>query len=79
METFSYGNYSAINIQRTLGSKKLDLFEPARLDLTHSIEEIAASLKTLQEEGLFSYIGLSEVSADTLRRASKVCQFSIVV
>lgn len=64
---------SVNNCNKALGgSIKLDLFEPARIDSVHSIEEIVTSLKTLVDEGLFSYIGLSEVSADTLRRASKV-------
>lgn len=58
---------------KALGNvKKIDLFEPARLDGVHSIEKITQSLKTLVDEGLISYIGLSEVNADTLRRACKV-------
>lgn len=37
-----------------------------------SIEEVMKSLKELQDEGLIGYIGLSEVNADTLRKAEKV-------
>lgn len=51
---------------------KMDLFQPARLDKTHPVEEVVQTLKGLVDEGLFSYIGLSEVGAETLRRASKV-------
>jgi pyridoxine 4-dehydrogenase len=62
-----------VDSAKALGNvKKIDLFEPARLDGVHSIEKITQSLKTLVDEGLISYIGLSEVNADTLRRACKV-------
>ena len=57
--------------QRILEVKNIDLFEPARLDGVHSVEETTHSLKTLVDEGLISYVGL-EVNADTLRRACKV-------
>lgn len=68
--------HSVVDSQKALGTnKKIDLFEPARLDDKHSIEEVVTSLKTLRDEGLFSYIGLSEVSAETLKRAYKVCLF----
>lgn len=36
------------------------------------IEEVMKCLKELQDEGLIGYIGLSEVNADTLRKAEKV-------
>ncbi|KAF8317879.1 Aldo/keto reductase [Clavulina sp. PMI_390] len=63
---------SATNCQAILGEhKKLDHFEPARLDNT-PIEDVMKVLVTLKEEGHFEYIGLSEVNADTLRRACKV-------
>lgn len=64
---------SVTSIQTILGkNKKLDHFEPARLDHHHPVEEVVQSLKQLVDEGLFSYIGLSEVNASTLRRAVKV-------
>ena len=40
--------------------KKMDLFQPARRDQSHRVESIATSLKTLQSEVHFDYIGLSE-------------------
>lgn len=43
----------------------MDLFQPARLDKTHSVEEVVQTLKEMVDEGLFSYIGLSEVNAET--------------
>ncbi|KAF8305542.1 aldo/keto reductase [Clavulina sp. PMI_390] len=64
---------SVTNIRSILGSNKtMDVFETARLDDKHSVEEVVASMKALQEEGLVDYIGLSEVGADTLRKACEV-------
>ena len=54
------------------GTKKLDLFEPARLDWNYSIEHYAEVINELVKEGKFDYIGLSAVGADTVRRAHKV-------
>ena len=54
------------------GTKKLDLFEPARRDPNYEIEHRAEVLNELVKEGKFDYIGLSEVSAETIRRAHKV-------
>jgi pyridoxine 4-dehydrogenase len=57
------------------GTKKLDLFEPARRDTNYEIEEYAESLNEMVKEGKFDYIGLSEVGAETVRRAHKVSSF----
>jgi len=54
------------------GHKKLDLFEPARLDPKYTVEEIVETLAGLVKEGKFDYIGLSEVSAATVRKAHAV-------
>ena len=56
------------------GTKKLDLFEPARRDPNYEIEHYAEVLNELVKEGKFDYIGLSEVGAETVRRAHKVCE-----
>ncbi len=59
--------------KEVLGDKKeIELYEPARRDRSLSPEEITANLKTLIGEGLFQHISLSEVGADTIRRAAKV-------
>ena len=57
------------------GTKRLDLFEPARRDPTYEIEHYAEVLNEMVQEGKFDYIGLSEVRADTIRRAHKVRSF----
>ncbi|KAK7044578.1 Aldo/keto reductase [Favolaschia claudopus] len=64
---------SVINIAKALGThKKMDLFQPARVDKTMSIEEILNNLVVLVKEGHFAHIGLSECRAETLRRAHAV-------
>ncbi|KAJ7645830.1 aldo/keto reductase [Mycena rosella] len=61
---------SVENSQRALGTvKKIDLFEPARIDRKVTIEEMMQTLVALVKEGKFSHIGLSECNADTLRKA----------
>jgi pyridoxine 4-dehydrogenase len=54
------------------GTKRLDLFEPARRDPNYEIEHYAEVLNEMVQEGKFDYIGLSEVRAETIRRAHKV-------
>ncbi|MCJ1301336.1 Pyridoxine 4-dehydrogenase [Hypocenomyce scalaris] len=54
------------------GKKKLDIFECARVDPDTPIEETIRVLGELIKEGKFKGIGLSEVKADTIRRAIKV-------
>lgn len=60
------------------GTKKLDLFEPARRDPKYEIEHYAEVLNELVKEGKFDYIGLSEVGAETIRRAHKVMPIAAV-
>ena len=50
---------------------KLDLFEPARRDPNCEIEYYVEMHNELVKEGKFDYIGLSEVGAETIRRAHK--------
>jgi pyridoxine 4-dehydrogenase len=54
------------------GTKRLDLFQPARRDPNYEIEHYAEVLNEMVQEGKFDYIGLSEVRAETIRRAHKV-------
>lgn len=55
------------------GTKKIDLFQPARLDREVSVEDTMHTLVEMLHEGKFDHIGLSECRADTLRRAHAVC------
>lgn len=52
--------------------KKIDVFEMARVDPNTAIETSVAALAELVKEGKIGGIGLSEVSAHTIRRAAKV-------
>lgn len=54
------------------GTKSLDLFECARVDPEYPIEDQMKTLSTLQKEGKFDHIGLSECSAATVERANAV-------
>ncbi|XP_029126962.1 probable aldo-keto reductase 1 isoform X2 [Cajanus cajan] len=50
----------------------IDLYYQHRVDQTVPIEETVGELKKLVEEGKVRYIGLSEASPDTIRRAHAV-------
>ncbi|KAK7277833.1 hypothetical protein RJT34_22851 [Clitoria ternatea] len=55
-----------------LGVEYIDLYYQHRVDTTLPIEETMGELKKLVEEGKVKYIGLSEASADTIRRAHAI-------
>ncbi len=55
-----------------MGLQYVDLYQPARQDVTIPVEAVMTELVKLKEEGLIKNIGLSEVDADTLRRAHKI-------
>ncbi|KIJ51716.1 hypothetical protein M422DRAFT_26487 [Sphaerobolus stellatus SS14] len=55
-----------------------DLFYQHRVDPNVSLEETYSTLEELRKEGKFKYIGISECSAETLRKASKVAKISAV-
>lgn len=57
---------------RRLGTDHVDIYRPARLDPTVPVEETIGALADLVKEGHVRHIGLSEVGADTLRRAHAV-------
>jgi len=60
------------------GKKKLDLFECARVDRKVPIEKTMETLKGLVAEGKFDHIGISEVSAETLKKANDVVGIAAV-
>jgi aryl-alcohol dehydrogenase-like predicted oxidoreductase len=57
---------------KRLGTDHIDLYYQHRVDPNTPIEETVGALAELVEEGKIRYIGLSEASANTLRRAVKV-------
>jgi aryl-alcohol dehydrogenase-like predicted oxidoreductase len=54
---------------RRLGSDHVDLYQPARLDRRVPIEETVGAIAELVQQGYVRHIGLSEMSAETIRRA----------
>ena len=57
---------------RRLNTDHVDLYYLHRVDPDTPIEETVGGLAELQKEGKIRHIGLSEASADTLRRAAAV-------
>ncbi|KAL2345803.1 hypothetical protein Fmac_007088 [Flemingia macrophylla] len=57
---------------KRLGVEYIDLYYQHRVDTSVPIEETVGELKKLVEEGKVKYIGLSEASPDTIRRAHAV-------
>ena len=55
-----------------LGVDHIDIYRPARLDPEVPIEDTVGAIADLVEAGYVRHIGLSEVGADTLRRAAAV-------
>jgi len=59
------------SLQR-LGVDYIDIYRPARLDPAVPIEETVGAIADMVKAGFVRHIGLSEVGADTIRRAAKV-------
>lgn len=57
---------------RRLGTDYIDLYQPARVDPQVPIEETVGAIAELVQGGYVRHIGLSEVSAATVRRAHAV-------
>ena len=55
---------------RRLGTDHVDVYRPARLDPDVPIEETVGAIAELVEAGYVRHIGLSEVGAETIRRAA---------
>ena len=55
-----------------LGIDHVDIYRPARLDPEVPIEDTIGAIADLVKAGYVRHIGLSEVGADTIRRAAKV-------
>lgn len=67
----SIRNFVAYSLKR-LGTDHIDIYRPSRLDPDVPIEETVGAIADLVREGYVRHIGLSEVGADTIRRAAAV-------
>jgi aryl-alcohol dehydrogenase-like predicted oxidoreductase len=64
-------NFLAYTLQR-LGTDHVDVYRPARVDPNVPIEETVGAIAEMVEAGYVRHIGLSEASAETVRRAASV-------
>jgi aryl-alcohol dehydrogenase-like predicted oxidoreductase len=64
-------NFLAYSLTR-LGTDHVDIYRPARLDPNVPIEDTIGAIADLVKAGYVREIGLSEVGADTIRRAQAV-------
>ena len=61
-------NYSLVR----LGIDTIDLYQPCRLDNSVPIEDVIGTIADLIKEGKVRHIGVSEITADQLRKANSV-------
>jgi aryl-alcohol dehydrogenase-like predicted oxidoreductase len=64
-------NFLAYSLRR-LNTGYVDIYRPARLDPNVPIEETVGAIAEMVDAGYVRHIGLSEVGADTIRRAAAV-------
>jgi aryl-alcohol dehydrogenase-like predicted oxidoreductase len=64
-------NFLAYSLRR-LGTDYIDIYRPARLDPAVPIEDTIGAVADMIRVGYVRHIGLSEVGAETIRRARKV-------
>lgn len=61
-------NYSLVR----LGVDTIDLYQPCRLDNSVPVEDVIGTVADLIKEGKVRYLGVSEITADQLRKANSV-------
>lgn len=64
-------NFISYSLQR-LGTDYIDLYQPGRIDPQVPIEETVGAIADLIQEGKVRYLGLSEATAEQIRKAHKV-------
>jgi aryl-alcohol dehydrogenase-like predicted oxidoreductase len=64
-------NFLSYSLKR-LGTDYIDLYQPARLDPAVPIEETIGAISQMVKAGYVRHIGVSEMSAETVRRAHAV-------
>ncbi|MBB6731444.1 aldo/keto reductase [Cohnella zeiphila] len=70
-------NYLAYSLRR-LNLDYIDLYQPARIDLGIPVEETIGAIAELVQAGYVKQIGVSQVDAETLRRAHATHPISLV-
>ena len=72
-------NFAAYSLKR-LGLDYIDIYRPARLDPNVPIEDTVGAIGELVQAGYVRHVGLSELGADTIRRAAAthpICDLQI--
>ncbi|SAK88889.1 aldo/keto reductase [Caballeronia temeraria] len=64
-------NSLAYTLQR-LGVEHIDIYRPARLDASVPVEDTVGAIVEMIDAGYVRHVGLSEVGADTIRKAAAV-------
>src|SRR3546814_5478804 len=64
-------NFAAYSLQR-IGTEVIDVYRPARLDPDVPIEDTVGAIAELNEAGYVRHIRLTEIGAETIRRAHAV-------
>jgi aryl-alcohol dehydrogenase-like predicted oxidoreductase len=64
-------NFLAYSLKR-LGADYVDIYRPARLDKAVPIEDTVGAIAEMVKAGYVRHIGLSEIGAETIRRAASV-------
>ncbi len=59
-----------------LGIETIDLYQPSRMDGSVPVEDIIGTVADLVKEGKVRHIGVSEITADQLRKANEVYPIS---
>ena len=71
MNPFNIKAHLVYSLHR-LGLDYVDLFEPSRMDGKYPVEDVIGEISKLVEEGLVRHIGMTECTAEDLRRANAV-------
>ena len=67
-------NYSLVR----LGIETIDLYQPCRLDNSVPVEDVIGTVADLIKEGKVRYLGVSEITAEQLRKANSVYPVSLL-
>lgn len=74
----AYAKEACVKSLERLGVETIDLYYCHRVDGKTPIEKTVQAMKELKDEGKIRFLGLSEISAETLRRAHAVHPISAV-
>lgn len=73
----SIKNYLTYTLKR-LNLDYIDLYQPARIDLGIPVEETIGAISDLVKEGYVKHVGITQVDANTLRKANSVHPISFI-